>query len=90
MTVLHKDSFYIGNDFGGGDDGDLIVPFYTNIGTNNYLVAGSLVSYGNNWNDDNDVIWMVRNKTSTYFELLLRQVTNHYQVLRFDYAIIPF
>jgi hypothetical protein len=53
-----------------------------------YLVAGSLRSYSNDFNNDNDVIWMVRNLNPTYFQLCLREFANAYQYLTFDYALI--
>lgn len=68
----------------------LITISFTSIGTNNYMVTGSLVSLSANYNDDNDVIWTVRNKTSTSFQLCLREVSGNNQNLNFDYVIIPF
>ncbi|THU36925.1 hypothetical protein FAM09_18350 [Niastella caeni] len=87
LTVLYKGSWHIG-DFGGGSDGNWLIPI-PNVNTNNYLVAGSLLSIGSNWDNDNDVMWMVRNKQSTFFELLLRQVSGNLQNLRFEYVLIP-
>jgi hypothetical protein len=57
-------------------------------GTLNYRVTGTLVSYGNNWGDDNDVMWMIRNKQSNSFELLTREVSGNRQYLWFDYVVI--
>lgn len=62
---------------------------FPTVGTNNYMVVGSLVSQGANWNADNDVFWMIKNKTNTSFSLLLREVTKDVQNLQFNYALIP-
>jgi hypothetical protein len=88
LTSLHKSSFYVG-DFGGGGDANMRVYFNRDVGTNNYLVAGTLVSVGN-WEGDNDAFCMVRNKQNTYFDLLLRQVSGTQQDLWFEYILIPF
>lgn len=73
----------------GDIDGDMIrtIPF-DNIGTTDYFVVGSLRSAGADWNNDNDVIWMVRELTAVSFRLTLREITTHVQELYFDYALI--
>ncbi|MCW3465684.1 hypothetical protein [Chitinophaga nivalis] len=84
-TVAISGSFWIGDQ--GGSDG-----YYTvNLGQyifSPYLVAGSLRSAGPNWNNDNDVIWSVRDLGTSSFALLLREVSSDVQALYFDYAII--
>jgi hypothetical protein len=68
----------------------IITVSFASIGTANYMVTGSLVSKSTNYSDDNDVFWMVREKTATSFKLCLREVTGETQNLDFDYVIIPF
>jgi hypothetical protein len=88
-------SFYFGSftlnpGLGEGDtpqDGNWTVNI-PDQGTDNYRITGTLVSYGDNWGDDNDVIWMIRNKKNTSFELLTREVSGNRQWLYFDYVII--
>lgn len=63
---------------------------FDNLGTENYIVCGSLVSKKANYNDDNDVIWMIRQKTSTSFKLCLRELNEITQWLEFNYVIIPY
>ena len=69
-------------------DQDKLVSFPT-VGTSNYMVVGSLVSLSSDYNDDNDVLWMVKSKTATSFRLLLREVSSKEQNLQFNYALIP-
>lgn len=88
VTALHSGTFFV-DDFGGGSDGNLRVYFNKDVGTTNYMVAGTLVSLGN-WDGDNDAFCMVREKQRTYFDLLLRQVSGTLQKLNFDYILIPF
>lgn len=61
---------------------------FTDIGTSAYIVTGSLVSNSASSNDDDDVFWMVKNKTSSSFQLLLREVAGVTQNLDFDYVLI--
>lgn len=61
---------------------------FATVGTSNYVVVGSLRSTGADWDDDNDVFWMVRNKQAGSFQLLLHELTTYVQTLYFDYAII--
>lgn len=64
------------------------VTFADSIGTSNYIVTGSMRSTGNLWNDDNDVMWVVRDLTATGFSLLIHEVSSLIQYLYFDYVII--
>lgn len=86
-------SFILNPGSGAGDvpgsDGrwTILIP---NQGTTNYCVTGTLVSYGDNWGDDNDVLWMIRNKQNNSFELLVREVSGNRQYLRFEYVVIKF
>lgn len=81
---LYKSTIPVGDLVG---DKNLSISF-TDIGTSNYMVVGSLVSDGTNWNDDNDVYWVVKNKTATGFSLLLRETAGVVQNLQFNYALI--
>jgi len=62
---------------------------FTDIGTSNYMVVGSLVGTGD-FNTNNDVMWIILNKTSTGFKIAIREINNIAQNLSFDWAIIPF
>lgn len=62
---------------------------FPSVGTSNYMVVGSLVSLSSNFDEDNDVIWMIKSKTATSFSLLLREVSSNFQNLQFNYALIP-
>jgi hypothetical protein len=63
---------------------------FPDLGTSNYMVTGSLVSHSANFNDDNDVIWSIRAKTATSFNLLLKEQAGNTQNISFDYAILAF
>lgn len=68
---------------------DSIIPIsFPTVGSGNYVVVGHLVSYGTEWNYDNDVVWMVKDLTSTGFKLLLKEVTGDTQQLRFKYGLL--
>lgn len=60
------------------------------VGTSNYMVLGSIVSESIDYNDDNDVIFAIKNKTATYFKLCLREVAGNVQHISFNYVLIPF
>lgn len=61
---------------------------FTDVGTSAYIVTGSLVSNSTSSNDDDDVFWSIKNKTSSSFQLLLREVAGVTQNLDFDYVLI--
>ena len=61
---------------------------FADVGTTNYMVLGSLVSQGTNWDFDNDVIWTIKNKTATSFQILLREVASIGQNIDFNYVLI--
>lgn len=67
----------------------IITVSFPSVGTTNYMITGTLVSKSTNYSDDNDVFWMIREKTATSFKLCLREVTGETQNLDFDYVIIP-
>ena len=72
------------------DTDNLVQIYFNNVGTSSYIVVGHLVSQGGYWNNDNDVIWMIANKSPSSFSLLLREVSPNIQNLRFEYVLIPF
>lgn len=59
------------------------------VGTSDYRVEGSLVSMSANFNADNDVFEMVREKTANSFKLCLREITKDIQDLNYEWAIYP-
>ncbi|RAJ75542.1 hypothetical protein CLV59_109156 [Chitinophaga dinghuensis] len=71
-----------------GDDAITNINIAGGIVSGAYLVAGSLRSYSQDFNNDNDVIWMVRDLTPVNFKLLIRKMARNYVYLMFDYAII--
>ncbi|WP_432221246.1 hypothetical protein ACRASX_10975 [Flavobacterium sp. TMP13] len=85
ISVLKKGVFAVA-DFAA--DSLQTVTFPT-VGTNNYMVVGSMVSIGTNYDNDNDVIWMVREKTNSSFKLTLRELGGAIQNLSFEYMLIP-
>lgn len=86
LLFLRKGTYTIGDAI--GDDSIRTITF-ASVGTSNYMVNGCLVSKSTDYNDDNDVIWMVREKTSTSFKLCLKEVAGEAQNLDFDYILIP-
>lgn len=85
LKVLHKGSFAIA-DF--STDSIQTVNF-PNIGTNNYMVLGSLKSNSSNFNNDNDVFEQTREYGNTSFKLCLREVSGGVQDLTYNYILIP-
>lgn len=76
-----------GTIFVGDVNGDKNMTIYfSDLGTSNYIVTGSLVSNGN-WDDDNEVFYVIKNKTNTSFDLLLNETSGVFQNLNFDYVI---
>lgn len=62
---------------------------FPSVGTNNYMVVGCMISNGSNYDNDNDVIWMIREKTNFSFKITLREVAGRVQNLSFEYLLIP-
>ncbi|MBV7531350.1 hypothetical protein [Chitinophaga sp. sic0106] len=56
--------------------------------TGEYVVVGSLVSTGADWDKDNDVIWAVRDLGTNSFTLLLRELSPNIQNIWFYYSLI--
>lgn len=76
---------YVVGDVSGTDVTKTVM--FSDLGTSNYIVTGSLISKSANFDSDNDVIWSIKNKTSNSFQLLLREVSGQGQNLDFDYVI---
>ena len=86
ISYLYKGTFAIGDNPAADS---LITINFPNVGTNNYMVVGSMVSVSSNYNLDNDVFWMIREKSNTSFKITLREVSNNLQDLIFEYLLIP-
>lgn len=86
ISYLHKGTAVLG-DATGSDT--LKTVTFADVGTNNYMVVGCMVSTGSDFNADNDVIWMVREKGNASFKLTLREVAGQVQNLNFEYMLIP-
>jgi hypothetical protein len=72
-----------------GNGGSIHTANFPSVGTSNYLVVGSLVSKGSNWDQDNDVMWIIREKTEVSFKVAVREVASVIQNLDFEYMLIP-
>jgi hypothetical protein len=83
-NILAKGTYVVGSI----NSDSLVTVTFPTVGTDQYIVTGSLVSKGTNYDNDNDVFWMIRERTATSFKLALREVTSHVQNLEFDYILI--
>ena len=81
---LTKGTVNIGDVYGTSI---VTVTFATALSTSNYIIAGSLVSKLTGPNQDDDVFWVVRDKTASGFKLLVREIANETQNVEFDYVI---
>lgn len=61
---------------------------FPTVNTTNYMVLGSLVSKSSNYDSDNDVFFVIRDKTATSFKFTLREVSGVLQNLDFNYVLI--
>ncbi|MFV8351546.1 hypothetical protein [Flavobacterium sp. XS2P14] len=86
ISYLRKGTFAIGDN---PTTDSLKTVTFADVGTNNYMVVGCMVSVGSNFDMDNDVMWMVREKGNTSFKLTLREVAGQVQNLSFEYMLIP-
>lgn len=86
ISYLAKGTFDVG-DVRATDDIKTVT--FPTVGTNNYMVVGSMVSVGTDNSRDNDVMWMIREKTNTSFKLTFREVAAIVQNLSFEYMLIP-
>jgi hypothetical protein len=88
-SIFNGQILWTGTVIVGDVTGDKILTVnFDNLGTDAYIVTGSLRSVSSNWNNDNDVIWMTRNYQFDSFQLLLHETSSDVQDLRFDYALI--
>jgi len=85
IKVLFTGEFPIGDV--NSTDKVMLVTHSQNI-LSDYLVTGSLVGLSGDYNNDNDVIWSVREVGANSFKLCLREVSPPVQNLRFDYVLI--
>jgi hypothetical protein len=69
-----------------GSDAIFTISF-SDLGTSDYIITGSLVGASVDWDDDNDIMWSVREKTATSFKLALRSVSDTVSNVSFDYII---
>jgi hypothetical protein len=86
INYIHKGAFAVGDNLAVDT---LRTVTFPDVGTNNYMVVGCMVSVGSNFDLDNDVIWMIREKANTSFKLTLREVSGNVQNLSFEYMLIP-
>lgn len=86
ISYLAKGTFAVGDN---PETDSIKTVTFADVGTNNYMVVGCMVSAGSNYNMDNDVIWMVREKNNASFKLTLREVAGQLQNLSFEYMLIP-
>jgi hypothetical protein len=94
-NILAKGTAVLGN-VAAADQ--LISVNFPAIGTNEYIIVGSLISKqidGNEadgftagWNRDNDVSFVIVNKTASSFQIALREYASATQNLEFDYIIL--
>jgi hypothetical protein len=82
--ILKTGTFQIGDTL----IDQLFTVSFDDIGTSEYIVTGSLVSKSASFDTDNDVMWVIRNKTATSFKIALKEVSNETQNLEFDYVLI--
>lgn len=60
---------------------------FADIGTSDYYVIGSFKSLSSNYNDDNDIMWVWREPTSSSFKLAIREVAAVAQNVSFYWEI---
>lgn len=86
VSILRKATFLIGDVLSE----DIKTVTFPSVGTNNYMVLGTIVSNSSNYLNDNDVFFTVRERTNTSFKLTFREINNSLQNISFDYILIPF
>lgn len=72
---------------GTGADSIHTVPIPAQANTN-YIVAGSMVGLQSDYNQDNDISWIVTDKQLSSFKVGIREYASVYQNLQFEFAII--
>lgn len=64
------------------------INLYPALPTANYKVFGTIISHSSDWDDDNDVMFVVREKTVNSFKITIKEVVGNTQNLSFDYLIL--
>lgn len=62
---------------------------FSDIGTDQYYVLGSIQCVSSQWDNDNDVFWTWGEPKRTSFAIYLREITRQTQNINFWYMIIP-
>lgn len=87
LLFLRKANYVIG-DVGSNDVRTVTFP---NIGTNNYMVLGQIVSLSSGSGvNDAEITFAIKNKGNTSFQICLGEQGTPVQHVSFDYVIIPF
>lgn len=84
LKELRKGTVLFGNIAGE----DIRTVSFPPIDTANYIVIGSMVSMSPGWVNDNDQIFLVREKTTSSFKVIMREFGSPNQTLNFDYLLI--
>jgi hypothetical protein len=84
LAPLAKGTFVMG-DLNGADA--IYRIDFSDVGTDDYMVDLSPVSKALNWNNDNDVFFMTREHNSSFFKIIGREVSGHFQNLSIDWRI---
>ena len=58
------------------------------LSTLDYEIFGTMVSIGSSWNNDNDAIFTIINKTLTTFDLRLGDINSQYQNITFSWMAV--
>lgn len=92
-TVIHVGSYHLGDIGVSGlqtSPSESRFQIVHNLGHTGYIVSGCIVHTGSaaNWIDNNDVMFVVGNKSANSFEIWVREVANIAQNLYFEYVLI--
>lgn len=71
-----------------GQDDLLRIFFGETLSTSNYMVSANLLSNGLEYNLDNDVSYVIRNRTTTSFDVAIREYNTCVQNLSLMYMIV--
>ena len=64
------------------------ITFKTPLKTSNYIVLGTFNSVYSNWDENNDLGFIVLNKTTNSFDLAMREYASGAQDVNFDFVIM--
>lgn len=84
--IVHAETVDLGTMTGTDQKYTIDIPFQTGI--NQYQVIGNLVSNSGNPNNDNDVMFVIANKSSASFEIWIRRISSGTQKFKFDFIIV--